>query len=259
MRVLGGLCGFALFGLIAVVLGRALLEGAVLNWVGAIGALLVFSGCALYALDHALSGWSPDRVRWAEQLARHLDRDAADAMWSERWSWRIGSIAHVPIRIHWTLPLGLLLVGDLRFNLGKATGLSLLMLIHELGHAALMRRFGVRVTGVLLHAAGGECKGFGAPTPLQQSLIAWGGVLAQGMLWALVAVFSVRPRDGFVHDLLWVFTVANPVVIALNLLPIRPLDGALAWRLPLLLGRRRGSPARRAKPNARPHDRRYLN
>lgn len=237
----------ALFlGLLAVLTGRALGMGAVTSFVGAGAAFFVFASGAAWGLDLLLSGLRPGRARWSMRLGDHLDRASSGRDWSDRFSLRCGAIGDVPIRLHATLPLGMALVGGGGFLPGRWAGLVLLVLFHELGHAALMRLYAVRVTGILLHGAGGECSGRGAPTPLQRAQIAWGGVLAQCLVWAIVALTAGKPRDPFIAEVIWVFTVANPALIVLNLLPVPPLDGALAWRLPILLSRRGRPPAPRS-------------
>jgi len=67
--------------------------------------------------------------------------------------------------------------------------------------------------------------------------VAWGGVLAQGLLLIvfLVGYFLLLYLPQPIIDLLApavvVFTFANIVLIIQNLWPRPPLDGAIAWKL----------------------------
>jgi len=66
-------------------------------------------------------------------------------------------------------------------------------------------------------------------------------VLAQAALFvattAVVALLGA-PQTFFGRELVYVFTTTNLWLMALNLLPFPPLDGAQAWKLAGELGRR---------------------
>ncbi|HEX8199028.1 MAG TPA: site-2 protease family protein, partial [Isosphaeraceae bacterium] len=82
------------------------------------------------------------------------------------WSWKIGRIAGIPIYLHWTF---LILIGwlvlrplweghDLAAGLGDAGFvLSLFgcVVLHELGHALMARRYGVPTADITLLPIGG--------------------------------------------------------------------------------------------------------
>jgi Zn-dependent protease len=77
---------------------------------------------------------------------------------------------------------------------------------------------------------------------VQRAAIAWGGVLAQLALLIpalAVALFLPAPQSAFLAELLEAFTRTNAILIAFNLIPIKPLDGAEAWPLFGHLRRRR--------------------
>jgi len=131
-----------------------------------------------------------------------------------------------PLRLHWSLPLGAVL-----FCAAQPRPLLLLAYLavlaaHVAGHAMAVIGAPLRVEGVMLHALGGELLGTGDVPPLRRSVIAFCGVLAQFVLLALALVVPMPEdlRDGLVRR--------NGVMLLLNLIPIRPLDGALAWKLP---------------------------
>lgn len=159
------------------------------------------------------------------------------------YSLYVGRLLGQPIRIHASLPLGLLFATGMRFAPGAWLGIALLVLVHELGHGLLVRVRGGRVTGVLLHALGGECAYVGITSPFDRALIAWGGVLGQALMipmsYLLLGIFP-GPFTSFSADFFGVMLGWNVIVIVINLLPVPPLDGARAWSLfPMLRERMR--------------------
>ena len=110
----------------------------------------------------------------------------------------VAKIGHsrIPVRIHWTAPVGAwLFTGG---GLYPARWLTFLMLIlfHELGHVVMVRIARGQVMSVDVNAIGGRCSWFGQVTQFQRSYIAFGGVLAQGVLFVaalLTRVAGVSP------------------------------------------------------------------
>jgi Zn-dependent protease len=153
----------------------------------------------------------------------------------------LGRFRGVPVRVHLLMPLGALFFSGFRFEPGAWVGFVLIILLHEIGHALLIMRYGLGVSSIDLHAYGGATRWSGQATDHQRSVVAWGGVLAQAaLLAATAAVVGVLgpPRSFFARELVYVFTTTNLWLMALNLLPFPPLDGAQAWRLAGELGRR---------------------
>jgi len=145
----------------------------------------------------------------------------------------------VPIRAHWTLPLGALFFAGLAPVAWFA--FFALILIHELGHAVLARRYGHRVVAIDITGFGGLCRWSGYATDYERAVIAWGGVVAQAALLVITALVVVPfgfPR-GPLGEIAGVFLRTNAWLIALNLLPFPPLDGAEAWRILRFLRNRR--------------------
>jgi Zn-dependent protease len=169
----------------------------------------------------------------------------------------IGQLLGAPIRVHWTAPLGALVFG--RFELVPAFWLAFLgiILVHELGHAIIVRLVRARVRAVDLNGVGGLCHWSGNVSDIERAAIAWGGVLAQlGVFVVAIALVSIfgYPRTNFDLQLWQACTTANLWLVALNLIPIAPLDGAEAWRLvPLLRARRRQRRATARAKTARAH------
>lgn len=159
---------------------------------------------------------------------------------SHGW-WTLGRVRGAPIRVHWTLLLGALVWS--RFNIWPAfwAAFAVLILIHELGHALVVVRYGLGLSEIAIHGAGGYCRHEQSGSRFQEALVAWGGVLAQLTLYAVVRLtllFVEPPASPHVSQVLWVFTDINLWIAALNLIPFEPLDGAKAWPLVGMLAAR---------------------
>jgi Zn-dependent protease len=155
---------------------------------------------------------------------------------------RLGRWGGAPVRAHWTIPVGAFFFGGGRVVPGFWAGFFLIVLIHELGHALVVRRSRCKVISIDVHGLGGVCRWAGEPTAIQRAKIAWGGVNAQmvALLFAAAALYALgRPEDPFGAQLAHAFTVGNVWLIGINLIPVPPLDGAEAWKLPRLLWNRR--------------------
>ena len=134
-----------------------------------------------------------------------------------------------PLRLHWSLLLGAALFCALEPRPLLLLGYAAVLFAHVLGHLLAVAGARLRVDGVMLHALGGELLGEGEVSPVRRSLIALSGVAAQAALLAL-ALFLPLPGD-----LVDAFTRRNGVLLLMNLIPVKPLDGALAWKLPARL------------------------
>jgi stage IV sporulation protein FB len=162
---------------------------------------------------------------------------------------QLGRIRGAPIRIHWSVALGLLFFTGFRFEPGAWLGFIALILVHELGHAALVLRYRLRVVSLDVHGFGGECRWSGNATAWERAAIAWGGVLAQLVLFVATFAFvhlTGGPVTRFGAELAYVFTETNLWVMAINLLPVPPLDGSNAWSIISLWKARRASAGRRS-------------
>ena len=131
-----------------------------------------------------------------------------------------------PLRLHWSLLLGLALFCAPQPRALLALGYVAVLLAHLLAHALAVAGTPLRVEGVMLHALGGELLGSGDVSPVRRSLIALCGVVGQAALLVL-ALYIALPAE-----LSEAFIRRNGVMLLLNLIPVKPLDGALAWKLP---------------------------
>jgi len=168
---------------------------------------------------------------------------------SRGW-WTLARFRGAPIRMHWTLPLGALIWSGFRFEPAFWLGFAILILIHELGHALLVLRYRLGLREIALHGAGGYCAHERSGSRYEAAVVAWGGVLAQLVLYLIVqAGYSLLgpPRSYQLAVFLGVFGYTNLWLAAINLIPFEPLDGAKAW--PLL-----GMLAARFRNRARAHE-----
>lgn len=146
----------------------------------------------------------------------------------------LGRVRGAPIRVHWSAPLGAIAFTGFAFVPALWAGFFVLVVLHELGHAALVRRLGYRVVAVRVHAFGGDCQWAGDPTRIEVAVVAWGGVLAEAIVWVIATVLLAIlgwPRSPFLAALAVTFTSTNAYMILFNLMPIPPLDGHRAWPL----------------------------
>jgi Zn-dependent protease len=146
----------------------------------------------------------------------------------------LGRWRGVPIRVHVLTPLGALFFSGFRFDPAAWLGFFVIILLHEMGHALLVMRYGLGVSSIDILAFGGATRWSGQATGFQRSVIAWGGVLAQALLFGATALFvgiAGVPRSVFGRELVYVFTNTNLWVMALNLVPFPPFDGAQAWKI----------------------------
>lgn len=130
------------------------------------------------------------------------------------------------LRLHWSLLLGAALFCALQPRPLLLLGYAAVLVAHVLGHLLAVAGTRLRVDGVMVHALGAELLGEGQVSPVRRSLIAFSGVAAQA---ALLALALLLPLPG---DLIDAFTRRNGVLLLMNLIPVKPLDGALAWKLP---------------------------
>jgi stage IV sporulation protein FB len=170
-----------------------------------------------------------------------------------RYTLYAGSYFGIPVRIHFTFPLILLVFGAEAWRVGgpveaaRAVVLILAVFVcvvlHEFGHSLQVRRYGIRVRDVVLLPIGGMARAERIPEkPWQEIVVAISGPAVNFVLAAVVygiVKISGRPLD-LESDLLTNLLVINLVLGAFNLIPAYPMDGGrilrgiLALRLPYL-------------------------
>jgi Zn-dependent protease len=160
-----------------------------------------------------------------------------------KWSWKLGRFAGIDTYVHASF---LLLVAWSVWASwsGAGTGLAVVMgvtfllavfasvLLHELGHALVARRYGVATRRIILSPIGGIAQLEGMPRrPRQELAVALAGpavnfVLAAG-LWLLAPLLAGAP---IMSTLLGSVMLANLGLGLFNLVPAFPMDGGRALR-----------------------------
>jgi Zn-dependent protease len=184
----------------------------------------------------------------------------------------LGRIAGFPLRVNWsvlvilwlfswslasTLPTTAAGYSPEAYWVAGACGATVLLaslLAHELAHAIVARRAGVKVIGVTLWIFGGVTRlGSEAKTPQTAFRIAVAGPATSLLLAALFAGAGAGLRTlGVGHIILgvvWWLAGINALLGVFNLLPGAPLDGGQVLRA--WLWRRHGDPTRAAVGAAR--------
>jgi Zn-dependent protease/CBS domain-containing protein len=168
-----------------------------------------------------------------------------------KWSWKLGRVLGIDIFIHATFILLLLWVAVASYTHGGTfdaaiSGVAFMLavfaavVLHELGHALVARRFGVGTRDITLLPIGGVARLERTPErPRDELVVALAGpavsVAIAAALFALVALTggpfvldgaSLLSSGPFFTRLLWV----NVTIAAFNLLPAFPMDGGRALR-----------------------------
>ena len=100
------------------------------------------------------------------------------------------------------------------------------LLAHELAHALVARRYGVKVGGITLWLFGGVSKLDGEPPSAgAEALIAGVGPLTSIAVALLALLLSLLPLPGLVADLFAWLAFVNLALAVFNLVPAFPLDG----------------------------------
>jgi Zn-dependent protease len=163
-------------------------------------------------------------------------------------------IRGVKVFAHWSVLLigAVILIGALEEPLLAVTVLAAyygVILIHECGHMIAAQRKGCRVWSIELYPIWGITR-FSEPSSYFRSLRhRWGWRRGAGDRcaatsdWAETFGYTCFQAVNAILAILGFFSLS---VAVFNLLPIRPLDGAIAWGLlPAFLKRLRAKPARR--------------
>lgn len=151
--------------------------------------------------------------------------------------WRLGSMFGFPIEINLSF---LMLLALVFVAFGGVAGVVIVclafasVLLHELGHAAVARKLGVRVTGIELGFFGGAARMEMPRDPSRELQIAAAGPAVSLMLGGAalgLAALTHLPLLGLIG---WI----NLIIAGFNLIPALPMDGGRILRA--LLARRMG-------------------
>jgi Zn-dependent protease len=144
--------------------------------------------------------------------------------------WRIGTLLGFPVEINLTF---LILLGVVFMWMGGVAGLVVVaiafgsVLLHELGHAVVARRLGVRVSGIELHFFGGAAKMIEMPRAANHEIaIAAAGPLVSLVLAGLGLGIGALAGSWFIAVVGWI----NLTIALFNLIPALPMDGGRILR-----------------------------
>ncbi len=109
--------------------------------------------------------------------------------------------------------------------------LTLIILLHELGHALVARRFGQHILGITLHLFGGLMEHAGPLSRRQSIVVALAGPAVNlVLLIPALLLRAVLDPNSFAGWLATALFWLNLVLLLFNLLPVYPLDGGQAFR-----------------------------
>jgi Zn-dependent protease len=159
-----------------------------------------------------------------------------------RFSLPVGRAVGASVRVHWTAlviaaMLGFALVVDLGALVGIIGVISFFVAIfvHELAHAVVAKRFGIRTEAIELWGLGGMARLDRDPTtPKAEGFVAAAGPLSNAVTGGLAVLAAIvldtldAPR-AVVVSVGW-FAVVNLALAAFNVLPGAPLDGGRILR-----------------------------
>src|SRR5690242_9787644 len=170
-----------------------------------------------------------------------------------KWSWRIGRLLGIDVYMHATFLILLVWLGisyylpppglaEVINGLTLIVALFAIVILHEMGHALMARRFGIRTKDITLLPIGGVARLERMPEdPRQELLVALAGpavnVALAGLLFAVLAPTmgrgvlwawneEMRTLGAFLGQMLWV----NVALVLFNLIPAFPMDGGRVLR-----------------------------
>ncbi len=168
-------------------------------------------------------------------------------------SWKLGRVAGIDLFLHPTflLLLLILLPGFLAGELSLLTITALFgcVVLHELGHALMARRFGIETLDITLYPIGGVARLERMPrAPGAELLIALAGpavnfAIVAGLMGLRLLGLGGADSTAFLGDFLDYLLVVNLVLGLFNLIPAFPMDGGRVLRALLSgwLGRARAT------------------
>lgn len=166
------------------------------------------------------------------------------------WSWNVGRIAGIDLKIHptfffiliWVGFSALLTGGTMASVLGDIlfiTALFLCVVLHELGHALTARAFGISTHDITLLPIGGIARLEKMPDdPKEELLVAAAGPAVNILIGAVIfaglivtGFFSTPLNLTIMVDNFWLrLLTANIILVGFNLIPAFPMDGGRVLR-----------------------------
>lgn len=202
----------------------------------------------LLGLGSAVIGMRTARGTWGVNNAA-----ASGVARVNSWSFKVATVQGAPLRIHWSLPAGGLMLSIFSgFSLTEwiyyCLAFLALISIHELGHFAAARSLGLKVFSVDISGLGGQCN-VQAPRGIRDTLFVFSaGLLAQCALFLLTLLYIAIlgwPISAFGKCVAVTFTAYNAFLFVLNLIPGKTFsglstDGNIIWQV--ILHATKGTP-----------------
>jgi Zn-dependent protease/CBS domain-containing protein len=177
-------------------------------------------------------------------------------------------ILGVPVRLHFTFVLLVVFLIAIGARGGQSATMNVVyilalfgsVLLHELGHVAVSRRYGIKTREIVLYPIGGVAQLEKSPKPREELWIALAGPAVNLLIALAMAAFllPIGVTDAFrsVTDptdanLLARIAVGNLILAAFNMIPAFPMDGGrvlralMARRVPEEVATRRAASAGR--------------
>lgn len=161
------------------------------------------------------------------------------------WSLEMGTVASIPIRVHVTF---LVLLVWLAFGTeapspmreaGYVVLVFTCVLIHELSHALMAKRFGIQTKEITLYPFGGIASIMAQPTPKGELFISIVGPLSNliiaAALYAWTDIRNISGQDLSKLTLVDRLFITNIALAVFNLMPALPMDGGRVARAVLAL------------------------
>lgn len=154
----------------------------------------------------------------------------------------LGTVAGIPIRLHWSFLLFLVWIALLELGADRnpfdeitfLIAVFFCVLLHELGHAFMAKQFDVKTKNITLYPIGGVASLTGRTTPAGDLLIAIAGPVVNLVLMVVLAPYtdfvtllSEVPDERVLVNLSIVerLFIVNTVLFIFNLIPAYPMDG----------------------------------
>jgi Zn-dependent protease len=148
--------------------------------------------------------------------------------------------------LHFTFPFFLIVIVALEtISAGGFAGLRvaavlfflfLFVLLHELGHSVVARRYGIPILDITLMPIGGVARTLGLPrNPGEEIRIALAGPAVNYVLAIPLAISFAMMPPGVLREFIFTLLLANLMLGTFNLIPAFPMDGGRVLRATLAL------------------------
>jgi Zn-dependent protease len=181
----------------------------------------------------------------------------------------LGRISGIKIRVHWTffLLIAWIIFEELKqggnsksvlYTVAFILAIFLCVVLHELGHALMAKRFGIKTEKITLLPIGGVASLEKLPeTPKHELLVVFAGPLVNVViavfLYFIVPVYDIMQLNFTeifetlmrftVQNFLFFLFIVNVALVVFNMIPAFPLDGGRILRavLAIRIGRARAT------------------